>query len=359
MQKIGLKHVLVLSVAAALCVPTSAAAMDVDFSGQINQLVMYANDGDKSDVMIGDNDNSSSRVAAKVKEKFDNITVGGTVEIEGQVNATNNMEIYKVNDDGDWEWKARKVEGYFQGGFGKVSLGQGDGAANGTSEVDLSGTTVIMYSDINTTAKSMSFKSSDGTKITTVGSTRDNYDGLSRNQRVRYDTPSFAGFSVAASMTNGSAYELAARYAADVMGRLEAAVGYVDTQNRGDRSDDEADKDDYTQIGGSVSWLLPFGLNFTASVAQRNNGDNGKEDSMSWYGKVGYKSGIHAIAVEYGATMDKQQKDDTSTNIGVAYVVKPWKQVELYAAGRQYSLDRNGVDTDAIMQIMAGTRIKF
>ena len=80
MQKFGLKHVLVLAVAAAICLPTSATAMEAEFSGQINQLVMYANDGDKSDIMIGDNDNSSSRVRAKVKQKFDNITVGGTVE---------------------------------------------------------------------------------------------------------------------------------------------------------------------------------------------------------------------------------------------------------------------------------------
>jgi hypothetical protein len=60
------------------------------------------------------------------------------------------------------------------------------------------------------------------------------------------------------------------------------------------------------------------------------------------------------------ATMDKDQKGDTSANIGIGYVAKPWKNVELYAAGRQYTLDRDGISSpDPIMQIMAGTRIKF
>jgi len=355
MQRIGLKQVLVLAVTAALCAPTSAVAMEAEVSGQVNMLGMYASDGNDSSLMFGDNDNSSSRVRIKAKEDFDNITVGATMEIEGEVNSTSEMTIPQ-HDDGSFEWKVRKMEGFFKGGFGMVSLGQGNGASNGTSEVDFSGTAVITYSAINATAKSMSWVDSAGNPIAEVGDTRSNYDGLGRNQRLRYDTPSFAGVSFAASMTNGSAYELAARYAADVYGKLAAAIGYVDTQDR----EKDGTKLDFTQWSGSASWLLPNGLNFTAAVAQRNNGDNGKQDSLNYYGKLGYKWSIHAISVEYGATMDKDQEGDTSSNIGIGYVVKPWKKVELYAAARQYTLDREGISSpDPIQQIMAGTRIQF
>jgi len=356
MQRIGLKQVLVLAVTAALCVPTSAAAMETDFYGQIDQLVMYASDGNESSVMIGDNDNSSSRVGVKIKEKLDSITIGGVMEIEGQLNASNKMTIPQ-NDDGDFEWNVRKMEGYFQGGYGKVSLGQGDGAANGTAEVDLSGTKLITYSQINATAGSMSWVDSAGNPIAEVNETRDVYDGLSRNERVRYDTPSWAGFSFAASMTNGAAYELAARYSGNLYGKLEAAIGYVDTNDR----EKNGTKLDFTQWDTSASWLLKNGLNFTATVSQRNNGDNGKPpESLNYYGKIGYKWGIQALSVEYGATLDKDQEGDTSSNFGIGYVIKPWKKVELYAAARQHSLDREGISSpDPIVQVMAGTRIKF
>ena len=39
----------------------------------------------------------------------------------------------------------RKAEVWFSGGWGKLSLGQGDGAGNGTTEVDLSDTWNVAY----------------------------------------------------------------------------------------------------------------------------------------------------------------------------------------------------------------------
>ena len=39
----------------------------------------------------------------------------------------------------------RKAEVWFSSGFGKLSLGQGDGAGNGTTEVDLSDTWNVAY----------------------------------------------------------------------------------------------------------------------------------------------------------------------------------------------------------------------
>lgn len=42
--------------------------------------------------------------------------------------------------DGSAAFKDRKLEACFVVPFGKISIGQGDGAANGTSEEDLSGT---------------------------------------------------------------------------------------------------------------------------------------------------------------------------------------------------------------------------
>jgi len=119
------------------------------------------------------------------------------------------------NSDGSSDFKERKMEAYFQMDFGKITIGQGDGAANGTSEQDLSGTGVIMYSGVSDTGGSIQFRDSDDNPISSLGATRSNFDGLSRNDRLRYDTPKFGGVGFSVSSANGDAYELAARYSSE------------------------------------------------------------------------------------------------------------------------------------------------
>jgi hypothetical protein len=345
---------------AALMAP--AQAFEASVSGQVNQLIMWADNGDESDFFIADNDNSSTRFRFRGSEDFERFKIGFRIELEAERNSSSKLDIPNTGD-GDFNFNDRWLDAYFDTSFGKISIGKGDGAANGTSEIDLSGTSVITYSEINATAGDFIFLES-GTKQKsdiTVDDTRNNFDGLSRNERLRYDTPAFGGFSVAGSVTNGDAWELAGYYDSEFGDhKIAAAIGYVDTQDRG--------SSEFTQMGLSASWLMPFGLNLTAAYGTRNFegetkddrvADGKSEDATNYYIKLGYKWSIHALSIEYGMTEDLDEKDDESSNYGVAYVVKPWKGVELYAAGRVYTLDRQGVDFEDISQIMAGTRIKF
>jgi predicted porin len=331
----------------------SVQAVEVKLSGQVNRAIMWADNGKDSDVLHVDNDNSSTRFRFTGSEQVtDFVNVGVVWENEFQSNDSSKVDVGQEND-GDSEFNDRKLEAYFVVPFGKVSIGQGDGAANGTSEEDLSGTSVIMYSGVNDTAGSINFRDKNDTQIATVGSTRSNFDGLSRNDRLRYDTPSFGGATLSVSATNGDAYELAARYSADFdrLGKITTAIGYVDTENRSDP--------EYTQIGGSVSWLHTSGVNLTLSSGTRDI-DKTSRDPVNYYGKLGYKFDIHAFAVEYGVTEDLAQKRDTSKNYGLAYVITPWNGVEFYGMYRTYELDRKGTSNiEDIQQVMLGTRVKF
>ena len=328
-------------------------ALEVKLSGQVNRAVMWADNGKDTSILNVDNDNSSTRWRLTGSEAVnDSVTVGVVWENEFQSNDSSKVDVGQDND-GNSEFNDRKLEAYFAMPFGKFSIGQGDGAANGTSEEDLSGTTVIMYSGVNDTAGSINFRDKNDTPIATVGSTRSNFDGLSRNDRLRYDTPSFGGATLSASFTNGDAYELAARYAADFdgLGKITTAIGYADSN---DRSNPE-----YTQIGGSVSWLHTSGVNLTVSSGARDI-DNTNRDPVNYYGKLGYKFDIHAIAVEYGMTEDLSQNKDKSKNYGLAYVIKPWNGVEFYGTYRSYKLDRDDTSNiEDIHQVMMGTRVKF
>ncbi len=339
----------------------SAAALDVELGGQVNHMVMFADDGDEDNSFIADNDNSSTRFKISGEEDFGNVKTGFKIELEAQRNASNRLTMDQV-DDGDFEFNERWLEAYFTGDFGSVEIGKGDGAANGTTEVDLSGTSVINFSDINATAKSFIWKNSDGSAFRNqggeedpdylnVGDTRDNFDGLSRNERVRYNTPDFGGIMASLSLTNGEAFEVAGNYDGEIAGqKLGVALGYIDG----------GDRKAYSQYGGSISWLAPFGLNLTAAYGMRQYDEGDQEDPTNMYLKVGYKWSNHALSVEYGLTSDLAQEGDESSNYGLAYVVKPWKPVELYASYRMYMLETDDQqDPEDISQFMAGTRIKF
>lgn len=334
-----------------------AHALEADVSGQINQMVMYADDGDQSDLFITDNDASSTRIRVTGSEDFGKIKAGFQFEIEAQRNASNLVTIDQ-DSDGDFDWNDRWLNVYFDTPMGKIEIGKGDTAANGTTEVDLSGTAVVTYSEINSTGGSLLWKNDDGSLFRDgfdIGDSRTNFDGrLSRADRLRYNTPVFAGFTVSASAANGGAWDAAIRYSAEMYGKLAAAIGYANPQRQADTQD--------AQWGGSISWLAPFGLSLTAAYGRRDyeEEDRGRDKATGWYGKAGYKFDIHALSVEYGMTEDLWADGDESSHFGLAYVIKPWKPVELYAAYRVYMLNVDGMDDPEDIQVaVAGTRIKF
>ncbi len=370
MKQVCAKTLLVGAVCAAMLFAgiNPACALEAKVSGQINQMVMYADDGDQSDVFITDNDASSTRVRITGSEQFGQVKAGMQFEIEAQRNASNAVFIDQ-DDDGDFEWNDRWFNVYFDTRFGKFEIGKGDTASNGTLEVDLSGTAVVTYSDINTTGGSLIWKNDNGAEFLdiadptdpdyepeylTISDTRSNLDGiLSRSERIRYNTPNFAGFTLATSAANGGAWDAALWYAGEFSGnKLAAAFGYANPQGRADTTDG--------QWGGSVSWLMPFGLNLTVAYGQRDYEASGRDEAVTYYGKLGYTFDIHAFSIEYGETTDLFAEGVDSSNYGAAYVVKPWKPIELYAAYRIYMADVDGFDDpDDIHVAVAGTRIKF
>ncbi len=337
----------------------TSQAVEVKLSGQINRAVMWADNGDESDVLHVDNDSSSTRFRLVGDQQVsDMVKVGVRWETQFESNTSASVDIDQ-NDDGESAFTERKLEAFFELPYGTFTIGQGPGAADATSEVDLSGTSVIMYNDPNVTAGGLTFRDGDGNFIgdpddpTAVGDTRSNFDGLSRNDRLQYDSPEFSGFTVSTSTTNGGAWELAGRYSADYgeIGKVAAAIGYVDTDDRG--------SSEFSQVGSSISWLHTTGVNLTLGYGSRDPED-GDNDPVSYYGKVGYLWGIHAVAVEYGLTEDLQIEGDESSNYGLAYVAAPWSGVELYGTYRAFELDRDGVsDIEDIRQLMVGTRVKF
>jgi hypothetical protein len=237
--------------------------------------------------------------------------------------------------DGD-NFSNRNANVWVKGNFGKVTLGQGSGAADGSTEADKSGTTVIQYPTSNgDLLGSMEY----GDSGVTVGDARSGFDGLGRNDNIRYDA-AVGDFSLAGSYGNGDKKELAARYKMD---NLEVRVAWWDGQDS---------NDDVSGAAISATWEAENGLNLTGSYA----GDDGDDDPRNTYVKLGYKTGKSAYGIDWSESTDLAAGDGSSASL--AWVYQAMAGIEVYASYRVESLD--DVDgEDDIDAFIGGARIKF
>jgi hypothetical protein len=345
-----------LAFAVAFVVITDpASAIDVTLSGQLNRAALYADDGKSAKWFFVDNTNSSSRFRFRGSNQFEGgWTVGLLWEVEMKSNPSNKVAMDDNADLGPVNFNERHLEVWIDK-WGRLRLGQGDTASNGTSEVDLSGTDVAAYSSVDDIGGSFEFR--DGSEKTgiTVSDSRSNFDGISRKDRVRYDTPRWKGFFASGSVEGNSEWDVAARYAGDFgWARFAAAASWVDYGT----SSDSRDGTRNGNFSSSASILFNFGLSFTSSYAFRE-----QDDTNPWnlYGKLGYKFlKKHAASVQYSRTQNLSAKDDKGDSFGVGYVFTPWQSVELYGTYYLHMLDRDkGSDPDDINIFMTGARVRF
>ncbi len=350
-KKVHKGFVLFVLIAAAMLAASPANAVDFAISGQVNRAAMYADDGNRAKWFFVDNENSSTRFRFTGSNDFeDSWKVGIVWEVEMQSNSSDEVSMDQT-DTGNVTFRERKIEFWVDHRFGRVWLGQGDTASNNTSEVDLSGTDVAAYSSMQDVGGSLVFQKDGTPSGITVGGSRSNFDGLSRLDRVRYDTPKFAGFYASGSVAGNSRWDAALRYAGDFGWAKLAAAGAWSDYGTSSTTNDNI-------LSSSASILFPFGLNFTASYAYRKQ--TGK-DPYNIFGKVGYQFlEKHAASLQYGRTENLSAKDDKGDSFGIAYVFTPWKSIEFYGSYILHMLDRDvGSDPDDINVGFVGGRVKF
>jgi hypothetical protein len=353
LSHIGL--IALMLIAAVVVIVAPAYAINFSISGQINRAALYADDGGTGEWFFVDNSNSSTRFRFRGSNKFKGgWRVGLLWEVEMKSNPSSDVS---MEDDSDIPDNVTFNERHMDIWVEKMvtlRLGQGDTASNGTSEVDLSGTTVAAYSSVSDVGGGFEFKDNSQEIGVSVGDSRSNFDGLSRRDRIRFDSPKWEGFFASVSFEGNSEWDLAARYAGDLgWARLAAAAGWADY---GNSSDSNGGRDG--QFSSSASMLFKSGLNLTASYASRDqNGTN----PWNLFGKIGYQfRKKHAASVQYSRTKHLSAEDDKGDTLGLAYVFSPWGSVEFYGTYYLHMLDRDqGSDPDDIDIVMAGARVKF
>ncbi len=343
--------------------------VSVQLYGQVDRAFLAADDGNSSDYYFVDNDNSSTRVGLLGEAKVnDDITIGTRMEFEYQSNASNEVNQENKNPDGT-SFDDRWIDAQFTSKrFGKLYLGKGSTASDGTSEMDLSGTDVVGYSSIGDMAGGILFydDDTDALSATNIGGVFSNFDGLSRRNRVRYDSPNFWGFQLSGSLLSDGG-DVALRYAAKwgEDWKFAAAAAYADPQAvNGTVS---------AQYNGSASILHSSGINFTVAGGYQDlesgllnpNGTSRDDDPTFYYAKLGYRAkwfeiGETRFSVDYEYVEDLAQDGDEAKTVGFQFVqdMSEWG-TEYYLGYRWHQLDRDQTDFNDINALMTGVRVKF
>jgi predicted porin len=356
------KKLLTVAVSSALAAPMAAHAVKYKLSGQINRAAVYQDDGQQSDIQFIDNTSSGTRWRLTGSEDMGNgMKVG--FNWEWQNSSHNSTQPIRTSSSSDAQ-TMRKAEVWFSGGWGKVSLGQGDGAGNGTTEVDLTSTWNVAYTGRNSFGASVVWRTAGGGAINSTGGatavsstnaishgdTFSHWDAFSRYDRVRYDTPALGPVTVSVSAGQTDRYEGAVRWSQGLGGGQVSAAAFYGR----DASVD-------SRFGISGAYLFSFGTSLQFSYAENENKAVGSPTSKNWYVKVGHNWGNNSVGVGYGESEDKIVNfKDKGFNLGYNYNI-PKAKVDLYAgaAFNQLDVPAGGVDVDDVITVTVGTKLKF
>ena len=300
--------------------------------------------------------------------------------------------------------------------YGEVRLGFGSTASYLTAENDLSGTAVASNVQVPDFNGGFAFRqkgsamvpggangafelSAAGSYGPAVGSVFNYFDGLGRDDRIRFDSPVWQGFQFATSIVDGDAFDVAGRFARDYgIGRMVASVGAAFATGRdhtqpgaygyagvpagaggislggtnsapGSPTVANVSANGSNQFDGSVSILFNdgFSLTFAGGVRDPQYRDpTGRSLSPDLiYAKLGYQRKIFefgktAFAVNFAQNDDLIFAGDRARAYGVAVVQEVDRfATDLYVSGRYETLDRDFASYDPIIALMTGARVTF
>ncbi len=352
--------------------PANAAETEKTFkiSGQVNRAVAITDDGDQSYVNFADNTLSTSRFRMIGESKGGGLTVGARIEL----GLTRNQAVSQGSNSSNSTANGllhRNAFVYFKSDkYGTLALGLQSTATDGTAEVDLSGTGAASYNIADIPAGNYYFLQTGqsggtagdvtaaGAANPTVKSVFSGFDGNSRQDAIRYTTPSYKGFKLDLSTSQGGDAESAIKYSGKFYNtKVAAAIGYTNGAGTSTSVDGS--------YVGSISALHASGLNATFSYGEQNYNAAGRTNASNIFGKIGYQlkvfgAGKTSISVSYMRTDDLAASGDRAKRWGVEAVqLLDGYSTELYAAYAKISLDRTGTSYQDMDAGWVGARVKF
>jgi hypothetical protein len=264
---------------AAPGVVASQKKVKLTLYGQVTRQFGFVGDGESVTFKQGNNGNTGTRMGIIGSGKVTNdITLKTILEYAVNPGDTGGGSQF-VNQGGSTGFSVRHIDLIMSSKkFGSLWMGRGSGSSDGTSEVDLSGAAsarlggtaqypvskyILMDKNSNAVPQA----------VATVGRFFNSYDGTGRQNRIRYDTPSFFGFMGSVSMIDKHNVDSAVKYHGKIAGTdVAGGVGYCHTEGTSGSGDGACFANGTTtsgidQLNGSISVKLPIGLGVTFSGA--------------------------------------------------------------------------------------------
>ena len=342
--------ILVAALAAGMVAAPSAQAA-VQISGQVNVAALFGSAAD--DLTVVDNNTTGSRFRFKASKKFGNgFAVGTRYELQAQFAQSNSSTQIGSNSggadpvapldadglptDGAGLTPVREVryaDVWVKGPFGKIGIGRGDGAANGTAEA------VGLLNFLGGNESHLLFNG--------LGSDFNDIDGLSRQNRVRYDSPKFGGFRFAVSLDNEDEQELGLFYDQKASwGKLRVRAGFT------------SGEEDQSTTDFSVAYKFPFGLGLNYSTGEADNAAGVTTSENDWF-LVSYDISKHfVVSAGVGEEQESDAAGDNELTI-LSAVWKPVKGAEIYLNYGDWTNNVVSNEADDDNAFGLGGRFKF
>ena len=332
----------------------AAQAVDFTVSGHVARALVITDSDGGTKAQEKDSGTTGSR-----------IRVVGSGEAMAGVTAGVKLE-YGAGGNGGSAMSLRYADLTFGGEFGKISIGHGDDAGEGSVYSDKSGVLGIGHGqDKGASTLGDYFGSLDG--------------GGARGNRVRYDTPSIGPISAAVSVGNGD----------EVSAGVSLSQSFGDTAF-GAKVGTTMSPGETGTLSASAGIKLPAGVTVSGAWGQGDNHLMGKTagsiscamaagtvasddctvtpavagnvvDPTFFQATVGYVLGDTSVAASWYASSDMMNDGSEGTAIGIGVNHNlPKVSANVFVAAQNYAVEdmAGEVDTDQTV-VMIGTRIMF
>lgn len=374
---------------AAPGVVKSSKKMKIRLYGQITRGFGWIDDGSSGTFIQFRNGNTSSRMGIDGRGKISkNVSLRTRLEFEIRNGDSNQVTEgqgtdggpvgTQTDDNGDKVSDAqgalviRHIDAIFSHKrLGAVWIGRGDTAANGTSEKNLlpGGSTGRLGGRTDSLLTNSVIRDSNDNEIDSLSKFFNSFDGLSRRQRIRYDTPTIAGFKVGVSAIDRMSYDIAVHYSGKIAGvKVKAGAGW---SHGAGALGATADRQDFNQLNGSISALLPMGVGVTLSggrqwedyfattpEADRKNPSN--INISAFYTTKLSELGPTGVEYSYQLSQDISERDDEGQGHSIMLTqVLANTGTDTFVTFRYYDVERIGEVPEELWFFGAGFRARF
>lgn len=346
---------------------------DVKIYGQVGRGILFYSDGEQSDWISADADNSSSRFGFNASAKItDSVTISAVLEQEMESNSPNSINQASDADVGG-SFTQRKAELSFKSkSFGRFTMGQTSVISDGMSDgLDLGGASIAFAGmDPSLSAGGLSFRNDNTAAKLSTKTVRGSFGTLDggRADAIQYETPSMGGVRVQLGISSAGKEPGIGLLYDGKHGSMKVRVrGFWENANGSGTDQDRWQLGASVKHDSGISLTALYGNEDQRVNANGTNVDQYRDDWHVYAVRLGYTANMNslgptAVGLDYRYSEGKAADGDEGTafGFGVSQNIKK-AGADLFANMMVWELERQApsAELDKLVTVFVGGRLKF